>query len=354
MLGESERTEQPTPRRRQEARRRGNVARSADLNSALVLLTGIVILSLSAKFFLNQIIGIQRDIFQNLSRIELTSDSVRFYFITGITVVLKTLAPLIVSVFMIGMLANYLQVGVIFTGEPLLPRLDKINPITGFRRIFSWKALAELIKGILKAIIVGYIIYVTLRPHWRDYLPLMDQGVRGILKFLGGMGFKLALRTSLALLLLAFLDYSFQKWQYEKSLRMTKEEVKEEYKEHEGDPLIKARIRSLQREMARRRMLTEVPGADVVITNPFHIAVALKYDAGKMAAPRVVAKGARLLAEKIKEVAQKHGVPIVEDKPLAQALYKFTKVGDEIPVSLYKAVAEILAYIYRLKGKKLG
>jgi len=354
MLGESERTEQPTPRRRQEARRRGNVARSADLNSALVLLTGIVILSLSAKFFLNQIIGIQRDIFQNLSRIELTSDSVRFYFITGITVVLKTLAPLIVSVFMIGMLANYLQVGVIFTGEPLLPRLDKINPITGFRRIFSWKALAELIKGILKAIIVGYIIYVTLRPHWRDYLPLMDQGVRGVLKFLGGMGFKLALRTSLALLLLAFLDYSFQKWQYEKSLRMTKEEVKEEYKEHEGDPLIKARIRSLQREMARRRMLTEVPGADVVITNPFHIAVALKYDAGKMAAPRVVAKGARLLAEKIKEVAQKHGVPIVEDKPLAQALYKFTKVGDEIPVSLYKAVAEILAYIYRLKGKKLG
>lgn len=320
----------------------------------MVLLTGIVVLSLSTKFFVNQFIGIQREVFQNLSGIELTKESIHFYFITGITVVLKTLSPLIISILIIGVLSNYLQVGVIFTGEPLLPKLERINPITGFRRIFSWKALAELIKGILKAVILGYIIYVTLKSHWKDYLPLMDQGIRGILEFLGRMGFKIGLRASLALLLLAFLDYGFQKWQYERSLRMTKEEVKEEYKEHEGDPLIKARIRSLQREMARRRMLTEVPAADVVITNPFHIAVALRYEAGKMAAPKVVAKGARLLAEKIKEIAHKHGVPIVEDKPLAQALYKSTKVGDEIPVSLYKAVAEILAYIYRLKGKKLG
>jgi len=348
-----DRTEQATPKRREEARQKGHVARSPELNSALVLLAGSVVLYFVAGAMMRQVLLTSKSIFQNLARTTVTVSAIQGYFASILGTVAVSLAPVVGTVMAVGLLSNYLQVGVVFSAEPLTPKFDKLNPWMGMKRLFSLRAVVELVKGLLKVAVVAWVASVTIQSKFPDYLRLSDQGIPEILAFLGRTTFHVTLRCALALLFLAILDYGYQRWEHERSLRMTRQEVREELKETEGDPLIRARIRSIQREMARRRMMKKIPEADVVITNPVHLAVALKYEAEKMNAPVVLAKGARLLAEKIKALAREHDIPIVEDPPLAQFLYKTTEIGMEIPVDAYKAVAEILGYIYRLKGHRV-
>ena len=347
-----ERTERATPKRREEARKKGNVARSVEVNSALVLFTGTVVLGLLAHTMLGNIQGLMREVLGHAGQYSISGENIRTYSVQLFVFLLRTTGPVLLSVLVIGVTANVMQVGFLISGESLKPDPRKLDPIAGLQRMFSVRSLAELAKGLIKIVIVGLVIYATMHSAIREFIPLMDKSLGQVVSFLGVTMLRISVRASVALIVLAALDYAFQRWQHERDLRMTKQEVKEEYKEHEGDPLVKSRIRSLQREMARNRMMAEVPKADVVITNPVHYAVALKYQAGEMSAPVVVAKGARKIALKIREIAEQHDIPIVEDPPLARALFKSCEVNMEIPVELYKSVAEILAYVYQLKEKR--
>jgi flagellar biosynthetic protein FlhB len=263
--------------------------------------------------------------------------------------------PLLAIVLIAGLVANYLQVGFLFSAEAIAPKFSKIDPIKGFQRLFTLKSLTELAKNILKIVIVGSVAYGTISGELDGLSPLMDQSIWGIITYIGETSFKIILRTCWVLIVLAILDYCYQRWEYERGLKMSKQEIKEEHKQSEGDPMLKGKIKRMQRAMARKRMMSKVPKADVVVTNPDHIAVALKYDQREMAAPVVIAKGAALVAEKIKELARKNQVPIVENKPLARLLFKTVDLDRAIPENLYKAVAEVLAYVYGLKNyRKAG
>ncbi|MCG8606309.1 EscU/YscU/HrcU family type III secretion system export apparatus switch protein, partial [bacterium] len=226
-----------------------------------------------------------------------------------------------------------------------------INPINGFKKFFALKSLVELTKGILKLIVVGGIAYWTLMEHRDRYLYLVYGSVGDIMFFIGSLMFQLVLRTLAALLAMAILDLIYQRWQFKKDMKMTKEEVKEEAKQMEGDPLVKGAIKSLQQTRSRERMMSNVEEADVVVTNPVHLAVAMKYDPEETGAPIVLAKGARILAEKIKEIATEHKIPIIENKPLARSLYKLGQIGKEIPFELFHTVAEVFAYVYQMKNR---
>jgi len=349
QLFAEERREKPTPRRRQEARKRGQVARSVEVNSALILLAtffflkyfsswaGLKLLAFTDQYF-------SQPWFQDWNEAVLTE------MILLVSPVLFQLCLPVMGVAMLaGFFANYLQVGVLFSTYPLQPRLDRINPVEGFKRIFSRRALVELLKSLLKVIIVGYLAYVTIRANLGLFPRLLDMDLVDAVGSIGELCSTLVLRIGLLLLLLAVFDYAFQYWEHEKSLRMTRQELKEEYRHYEGDPQVRARIRQRQRQIALRRMMQEVPKADVVITNPVHYAVALRYVPEEMSAPVVLAKGVDHLALRIRAIAQEHGILIYEDPPLAQTLYWSVEVGDMIPVELYEAVARVLAFVYRLR-----
>jgi flagellar biosynthetic protein FlhB len=265
--------------------------------------------------------------------------------------VISIIGPLFVIIVATAILANAFQVGFLVSFKPLVPDFSRIDPIKGFKNFFSKHKIGELLKGVMKIFIIAYTAYRTVVNRIDKFPALIDQSVEEILIFIVSMMFRVMFNVILIYIVIAILDYAFQRWKYEENLKMTKQEVKEELKQHEGDPLIKGRIRSIQREMARRRMMKEVEKAEVVVTNPVFIAVALKYEMDKMDAPMVVAKGARLIAEKIKEVAVAHDIPIIEDKPLAQALYKNVEIGEFIPLDLYKTIAEIFAYVYKISKK---
>jgi len=347
-----EKSEKATPRRRKEAREKGNIPKSTEVNSAFVLIAGILGLRIFGPGLFAKLMRVMEVVFSQLTAIEITQQNVPDFALTGLKFAGLMIAPVVCMVMIAGLSANLIQGGFLLTSEPIKPKFSKISPLTGFKRMFSMRSLVELSKSLLKLIIIGIVGYLTLKAELNVYPYLIDQDVPQIVAFLGQVSFKLTIRASLILLILAAFDYAYQRFEFEKKLKMTKQEVKEEFKHTEGDPLIKSRIKSIQRERARQRMLSEVPNADVVITNPIHFAVALKYDANKMEAPTVMAKGARLIAEKIKKVAQEHHVPVIENQPLARILYRTTEIGALIPFELYKAVAEILAYVYKLKKKR--
>jgi flagellar biosynthetic protein FlhB len=285
--------------------------------------------------------------------LSITPSSVQALGQEMITFLLAALAPLMLAVLAMAVLANYIQVGSLFSVELIKPDFSKINIFKGLKRLFSIQSWVEMLKSLLKLVIIGYVAYSTIAGELKEILPLTDQELPAIFAYISRVSFNIFIKSTLVMALLAGLDYLFQRLQHEKKLRMTHQELKEEFKQTEGDPLIKSRVRSLQREMARRRMMAEVPKADVVITNPTHLAVALVYRQEKMIAPQVVAKGAGWIAEKIKETARNHGVPIVENKPLAQVLYKTVELGQGIPSSLYQMVADLLAHVYRMKNRTL-
>jgi len=349
---EQERIFPATPHKRREVRRRGQVARSNELNSILVLFAVTLFLAIFGK---TMFAGVQLILKLSLESISFETGftQISITLLTLIRKVVLILLPVLVVAFIIAVLANIVQFGVIFSFHPMKPQWSRINPINGLKRIFSKRALFELGKAIFKMLVVAVVGYLTIKSEYHKLSTIMNAPGIGeshnlLIRFIGSTAYKLFLRASIALLLLALLDYLYQRWQFEKEIRMTREEVREELKRTEGDPMIRARIRRIQRELSRQRMLQEVPEAHTVITNPTELAVAIKYDYETMEAPYIVAKGARKVAEKIKLIAIENQIPIVEDRPLAQALYKNGEVGEEIPVDLYQAVAEILAYINQL------
>ncbi|MDA8233829.1 MAG: flagellar biosynthesis protein FlhB [Clostridia bacterium] len=347
-----EKTEEATPKRRQDARGKGQVAKSPEVNSALILLTGFLAIKIFFPYMFEELQNFTRSFLGQLHNTqEFTVDYVMSIGISVIVLSGKMLLPLILTVLVAGIVANYLQVGFLFSTQPLIPKLETLNPITGFKRIFSRRSLMELFKSLIKIGAVGYIVYRAISLEFDIFPKMLDMDIRASLVFIGQLTVKIALQVGLLLLVLAVIDFAFQRWEFNRSLRMSKQEVKEEYKQVEGNPQIKGKIKEKQRQMALRRMMQEVPKADVVITNPTHYALAIKYDGQTMNAPIVVAKGQDLVAQKIKEKAKEHNVAIVENKPLAQALFKSCDIGELIPPELFQAVAEVLAFVYKLRGR---
>ncbi len=349
-----DRTEAATPKRRQEARRHGQVARSVEVNSAAVLLATLGALGIWGPSMFECLRAAMSDFLGKLlSGHDVSPSALSTLATTSLAAAGRAAGPVVAAGFAAGLAANLAQVGFFFTAEPLAPRLSRLDPVAGLARLFSGRALAELAKSAAKVAVIGYYGYTGLR---RDYPVLVATSAMEpaqILLTTASITLRTGFRIWVALAVLSALDYAYQRWEFLASLRMTKQEVKEELRETEGDPLLRARIRARQRQIATHRMMQEVPKADVVVTNPVSLAVALKYDPATMKAPRVVAKGARLLAQRIRELAIANNVPVVENKPLAQALYKAVDIGRDIPAHLYRAVAEILAYVYYL-NKRAG
>jgi flagellar biosynthesis protein FlhB len=345
-----EKSEKPTPRRHSEARKKGQVAKSMEINSALILLTGVVSLTIWGGFMLSRMMATDRFILSNLCRIELTQSTIQSYLFQGILLVMVILAPILIPIVIVGVISNVLQSGWVVSSEPIRPKLENLNPMKGLKKLGSKRSLVELVKGILKILIVGWVGYTTLRGLMTQMLPLMESSVQEIFNFVCAGVVKIAYRTIFVLIILSILDYFYQRFEYMSNLKMTKQEVKDEHRQSDGDPQVKSKIRSIQMRTALQRMMKNVHKADVIITNPTEIAIALRYDAETMTAPVVLAKGKRLLAARIRQIALEHDIPLVENKPLAQALYKAVDIGGEIPGNFYQAVAEILAYVYRLKS----
>lgn len=347
-----EKTEQATQRRREETRNRGHVARSTEVNSAFMLLAGFTVLMSFRVYILAGMEDIIHGIFLLNPVLTITPSNMRILILSMLWKFFLILLPILAIMTLAGIFVNIVQIGFLFTGEPLQPKLEKINPVEGFKRIFSRRSLETLVRDIIKIVVVAWIGYVAVKGILPGIMQTADYSVGQIFKFTGSTVFSISMKILIGYVIIAILDYAFQRWDYERSIMMTRQEVREELKQTEGDPLLRARIRSVQREIARRRMMEEVPKAEVVITNPTEIAVALAYEPG-MIAPKVVAKGRRLIAEKIRQIAEESGVPIVENVLLAQALFKAVEVGHTIPGDLYTAVAEVLAYVFKLKGKKV-
>ncbi len=347
-----EKTEQATDKRREDTRKRGQVARSVEVNSAVMLLAGFGVLMLFRNHFITHFRQILTGFFNLSSSYPLTLQNTQNLFKDVIWNFFSIILPVFILLFIAGIAVNIMQVGFLFAGEPLKPKLEKINPVAGVKRLFSKRTLEMLFRNIVKIIIVGGIGFLAIRGMMDDILGMTGSSAGQIISFTGLSLIKIAMKILIGYSVLAILDYAFQRWDYENSMKMTRQEVREELKQAEGDPLLRARIRSVQREMARRRMMEEVPKAEVVITNPTEIAVALSYES-EMSAPVVVAKGRNLIAERIRKIAEEAGVPIVENIALAQALYKAVDIGHHITQELFTAVAEVLAYVYRLKGKKV-
>jgi flagellar biosynthetic protein FlhB len=351
MAGD-EKTEKPTPRRLQEARKKGNIAKSTDINTAVVLLVGVFLVKWQFGAIGERMTAITYQALGQLPKEDFTTTTLMTVFVHLSLQYAMIVGPILLVLLLAGLAANYLQVGILFTAEPLQPKLEKINPIAGFKRLFSRRSVIETLKAILKMTVVGYLAYKVLVDRYAELTATVLADRSSMAMLFGAVGWEIAWKSVLALLVFGVLDYFYQRWEHEKGLKMTKQEVKDEAKQSEGDPMVKGRIRRLQREAARRRMMNEVPKATVVITNPTHFAIALKYDRGDMEAPRCVAKGMDLVAQKIKAIAAEHDVPMVENVPLARALYKKVEIDEEIPEDMYAAVAEILVMVDRMNKKK--
>jgi flagellar biosynthetic protein FlhB len=350
---EGDKTEEPTPHKLSEARKKGQVAYSREINVALVMITAFMAFKYLAAGFWDRLISMTVYFFDQIPRAkELDYSMLGNLFLVGLFAFAFGIAPILGLSLLVGVLTGAIQTGFNASGFPLLPQLSRINPVEGFKRMFSLQGLVELTKSLLKIIIVFWIgIRVIL-----DNLPLILNAVDLVptetMALVGELVLTIAIRVSLFYIIIAIFDYLYRRWDYMRNMRMTRQEVKEEYKRLEGDPLVKQRIRQIQQQMAYQRMMGAVPGADVVVTNPTHLAVAMRYKAEIMSAPQVVAKGRYLVAEEIVRVATENNVPVVENELLAQALFRTTRVGEEISYELYRAVAEVLAFVYKIKKQK--
>ncbi|HEY3347278.1 MAG TPA: flagellar biosynthesis protein FlhB [Nitrospirota bacterium] len=341
-----ERSEQATPKRREEARNKGQVARSKDVPFAAILVAAVI----SALAFHAGSTGMKammRDALGSCCTKDMTVTELSSLFLGFCWTFLKVTGPLFLAMAAAAGISNLAMVGFMVSEEALGPDMKRIDPIQGFKRIISLQAVLEFAKSSFKVVVIGAVMYAYFRNMAPSLPMLMDADVPGIADYWLRATVRMLIYAAIAIGGLSVVDYVHQRWEHEKKLRMSKEEIKEEMKHTDGDPMVKGRQRAIQRDLARRRMMQNVPKADVVLTNPTHLAVALKYDPGK-GAPKVLAKGAGKIAEKIKEIAKASGVMIIENKPLARAIYKKVEIGREIPVELYQAVAEVLAYIYGL------
>jgi flagellar biosynthetic protein FlhB len=345
----ADKTEQPSSKRLAEARRKGQVAMTRELPSLFVLLGGVGLISLWAPQAFVHFHTHYRHWLAQAGTLQLDAHSTYTLLLDITNQAFVPLVPFGLLVGALAFAAIFLQTGPLWVEQALQPKASKLNPSNGLKRIFSWKGVVDLLKSLVKVAGVGGIVYLIMSQNLHSILQLPLLGLRDAFGGAWGLVENIVWSVGGALLLLAIIDFVYQRWQHTEDHKMTKQEVKDESKDVEGDPQIRSRRLSLQRERARQRMLQAVPKADVVITNPTHVAVALRYETGRMDAPVVVAKGAGFVADKIKEIARHAGVPIIENRSLARGLYKAVKIGQEVPSALYQAAAEVLAYVYRLR-----
>ena len=350
---QGERTEQATDSKREEFRRRGQVASTRELGTSLIFLFAAMFLYSFGRYYFQNIVGAFEYYFgESLVAFIRSADVTGALSFLGLKII-YLLGPLFLLALVIGIGSQLLQTGFLNVEDALTFDLNKMNPLNAINRIFSMRGIVELSKSMLKMAFVFVVMYFLLRSEIKKIPFLTGYSVEQLMTYLGAVLFKLLTGTGFFMLAIALVDYMYQRWQIERDMMMTKQEVKEEMKSREGDPMIKARVRKIQREMAMKKMMSEVPKGDVVITNPTHIAVVLKYGAN-LPAPQLIAKGADFVAEKIKEIARERNIPIIENKPLARTIFKTMKIGQVIPKDLFVAVAEVLSYVYRLKKKKFG
>ncbi|MDA1353046.1 MAG: flagellar biosynthesis protein FlhB [bacterium] len=346
-----DKTEEPTPHKLREARNKGQIAKSKEFTSAILLLASFYTLKGFAMTMWGKMSGLSVSVFSVLGE-PFSGALAGFFMREGLKVTFSVLMPLFLVIMILAIILEALQTNFLISAEPLAPKLDNINPISGFKKFFSLKQYVELIKSLIKMSIVIALLYFIIRD---EYFIITQSQVRNIWLIMGKVGaivMKVVTQIGVAYFFIALLDFVYQRYEFIKSMRMTKKEIKEEYKRLEGDPTVKQRQREAQRNMAQGRQMGAVPGADVVVTNPVHVAVALKYDQNENRAPIVLAKGRRLVAHEIKRIAEEHFIPIMENPPLARAIFKESEVGDEIPVEYYKIVAEILAFVFNLKKNR--
>ena len=346
-----ERTESPSSKRRDDFRKKGQVAQSKEVQTASLFTLLLLFWLFYMPPFWKGFVELLRTILQTIGEFHSSPASTLAlgWFILQRSAIL--LAPLFLLVLLIGFFSSFLQIGWLFTTQPLIPDFSKLDPISGMGRFFSKRSLVEVVKSLIKVGVISYIAFVTVNGKFKEALILVDTEISTTLSYIASTSALVLAKICAVLILIAILDYFFVRMEMEEKLKMTKQEQKEEFKETEGDPHVKAQIRAIQRQMARKRMMAEVPKADVVITNPTHFAVAIQYKAEEMTAPVIIAKGADLVALKIRELAQEHKVPIVENPPVARILHKL-EIGSVIPEDMFRAVAEILAHVYMLKGKR--
>lgn len=349
-----EKTEEPTTKKLNDAREEGQVARSTELITSSSLAALFVVLkvfvgSIGTNFI--ESFGTYYRKIPDFAKEEFNINVAGALFFNVLLQIIKIAFPVIITAFIVALLVNIAQVKWKFTAKPLKPKFDKINPMKGFKRIISKEKIFDLVKSVLKVTVMFYMVYGTLKDEWITLMNLYDIPLNQAIQLIGTITINLGFKISMFFLVIGFADLFYQKMKFKKDMKMTKQEVKDEFKQSEGDPQIKGKIRSKMREASQRRMMQALPEADVVITNPTHLAVAIKYDKDSSSAPVVIAKGADYMALKIKDAARENKIEIVENKPLARMLYYNVDLDSEIPSELYQMVAEVLAYVYGLKNK---
>lgn len=351
----NERTEQATPKRRNQAREKGQVSKSQDLNSAVTLLAATSVILIYVPIVSNKLYSVSINVLSDLNPNLINRESFTGYFSPYLSVLFEILLPILFIMLGSGVLINYLQVGAFFSTETIKLDFGRLGPtaiVNGFKRFVNVRSFVELLKSFIKMSIVAAVAYSVINSRKDDILRLLGADLSIAMATIGSVVFQIMFQISIILLFIGIADKKYQDYEFEKSIKMTKEEIKDEAKNAEGDPKVKAKIKSIQYQFAMQRMSAAIPKADVVITNPTHYAIALRYDTKIAPAPQVVAKGVDYTAFKIREIAQNNNIPIVENKPLARTLYKIVPLEGLIPAELYVAVAEILAFVYKNnKGK---
>jgi flagellar biosynthetic protein FlhB len=348
-----EKSEQASGKKLGDARNKGQVAKSIEINSFAMFLAGVFLIAVTQNELGSHLSHFSTDMFARLDKLQISRDLISDYFWQWFLTFLTVMAPIFIGLVIVAFVANVAQVGFKFSTEALQPKFSKMNPFSNIKNLFfSSRSAVELGKSLFKLTIVGLFTYWVIQDLVVKALGLVDFTVQEIAGFMITAATSLIWKVSLIYALLAGSDFAFQKFKFKKDMMMTKQEVKEENKQSEGDPQVKGKIKSMQFAAARKRMMKDVPKADVVITNPTHVAIAIQYKPGQDTAPKVLAKGLDDVAQKIKQIARDNGIPLHEDVPLARALYKVCDIGDEIPENLFKAVAQILAYVFRIKNEK--
>ncbi len=346
----AEKTEDATAKRRQDFREKGQVAQSKEVATAALMTLSMLLWVFYAGQFWQDLLQVFDGTLRRLSEVPVTVLGILILGDETVLLMARLLWPVFLLTLLVGFIVSFAQVGPLFTTKPFMPELSKFNPITGVGRMFSKRSAVELVKSLAKVVLVGSVAYSTLSDQFEAALGLLNVDLTQTIVYLGNTAYLIMAKTCGILILLGFIDYLFTRYEMEQKMKMTKQEVKEEFKESEGDPQHKAKVRAVQQQMARSRMMSEVPKADVIITNPTHLSIAVSYVRNEMEAPKIIAKGADHLAFRIREIARENKIPVIENKPVARALYK-QDIGDVIPEEMFKAVAEILAYVYGLKKR---
>ncbi len=348
-----EKTEEATEKRKRDAVQEGNVAKSQDLGSVIILLAGFLMLRAYGANMYSRCADFMRYCYGQMLQPNISINEVMILLNQFIVITLIITIPFMLVIVLAAIISNVIQIGFLFRFDPMTPNFDRMNPVSNIQNMFSWKMVAELVKSFLKIFIVAYVPYSTIKEEFPRFIGFIKANPLPSFGTLMDICYSMAIKIILIFLVLAVADWYFQKWRYDESLKMSKEDIKEEHKQQEGDPHVKQRIREMQRKASSRRQMEEVPKATVVVTNPTHIAVALRYAPEEnIKVPIIVAMGTGLIAQKIKEIAKEHDVPIVENKPLAREMFKKSNVGDEIPQELWTAVVEILAQVFRDRYRK--